>query len=406
MRIAVYCRELRASGGRSVGVGLLSALAQNGQRHEITAYVPDDPAYTALAGGAVRIVPAKVRGTWHHLLHHSRLRAQLRAERPDVLFMMGNWGLHGCPCPQAVYIHNPWRLYPDSPARQRLSVSKRAIAALRDRWFRSALRHCDAVVSQTPVMLARLERLFGVERSRMAIVPNATTPECKRHPTETQAAQGIKQYRHTVRALCLARYMLHKNIDTLLDVADRLLALGRTDIGIYVTVSPTHGAHAERFLTRLAHNGRDRVLHNLGEVPMDEVPSCYDSVDALLLPTLLESFSGTYVDAMSRGVPIITSDLDFARIVCGPAALYVDPLNADAIAHGLLTILGSPSMWQSKVEIGRQRCRERFPDWTEIASRVILLLERLGEGQPLDPVNNDPWFQELSAITQPTMDTR
>ena len=34
------------------------------------------------------------------------------------------------------------------------------------------------------------------------------------------------------------------------------------------------------------------------------------------LPSLLESYSGAYVEAMSFGVPIVTSDRDFAREVC------------------------------------------------------------------------------------------
>ena len=115
---------------------------------------------------------------------------------------------------------------------------------------------------------------------------------------------------HSYRALCLSRYTTHKNIGVLISVADKLLADCRTDIGIYVTVEPSHGPEARRLLREIDLEGRGRVLHNLGEVPMAEVAACYQAANALLLPTLLESFSGTYVDAMQAGVPIITSDFD------------------------------------------------------------------------------------------------
>ena len=64
---------------------------------------------------------------------------------------------------------------------------------------------------------------------------------------------------------------------------------------------------------------------------MEHVPILYKQVDGMIMPTLLESFSATYIDSMALGVPIFTSDRDFARDVCGDAAWYFDPLNAESI---------------------------------------------------------------------------
>jgi hypothetical protein len=49
---------------------------------------------------------------------------------------------------------------------------------------------------------------------------------------------------------------------------------------------------------------------------MSDVPKWYKATQALLLPTLLESFSGTYIEAMHFERPIFTSNLDFAKEVC------------------------------------------------------------------------------------------
>ena len=45
------------------------------------------------------------------------------------------------------------------------------------------------------------------------------------------------------------------------------------------------------------------------------------------MPTLLESFSGTYVESMYFEKPILTSDLDFAKEICGNGAIYFNPFN-------------------------------------------------------------------------------
>ena len=43
---------------------------------------------------------------------------------------------------------------------------------------------------------------------------------------------------------------------------------------------------------------------------------------------------------MSR--PIVTPDLDFARDICGPAALYYDPLSAGGAADALTAFVNDP----------------------------------------------------------------
>ena len=65
MRLRLYCRELRGAGARSVGVGLLRAIAAQSWDVELDAYVPDEPDYRALDGGSVRIIPLAAPGGLH-----------------------------------------------------------------------------------------------------------------------------------------------------------------------------------------------------------------------------------------------------------------------------------------------------------------------------------------------------
>ena len=71
---------------------------------------------------------------------------------------------------------------------------------------------------------------------------------------------------------------------------------------------------------------------------MDNVPALYTQCDGLLMPTLLESFSGTYVEAMYHGIPIFTSDFDFAKVVCGNAAKYFNPFDVSDIIFQLNSV--------------------------------------------------------------------
>ena len=71
---------------------------------------------------------------------------------------------------------------------------------------------------------------------------------------------------------------------------------------------------------------------------VENCPKLYNQADAMFLPTLLETFSASYPEAMKMERPILTSDLDFAKDICGDAALYFNPLDSYDIANKIKTI--------------------------------------------------------------------
>ena len=65
----------------------------------------------------------------------------------------------------------------------------------------------------------------------------------------------------------------------------------------------------------------------------------YKEIDASFVPTLLECFTANYPESMLMEKPILTSDLSFARELCGNSALYFDPLNENDITLKIIQII-------------------------------------------------------------------
>ena len=97
---------------------------------------------------------------------------------------------------------------------------------------------------------------------------------------------------------------------------------------------------------------------------MEFVPSLYNQVDCLFLPSLLESFSGTYVEAMYYGLPIATSNLPFATSVCSDSAVYFDPLDCKDIFSCLNLISGSQEIARKCTTRGKTILAS-YPTWKE-----------------------------------------
>ena len=134
-------------------------------------------------------------------------------------------------------------------------------------------------------------------------------------------------------------------------------------------------------MERVAAAGLSDQLVNLGPVEQGLLGALYAQVDAVVLPTLLESFSGVYVEAMTLGVPIITSDRDFARVVCGDAAVCVDPTNPGEIAAAIADLVRDPGRRRDLIEKGKARTAGFGKSWNDCAAAMLAALgERSTDG--------------------------
>ncbi len=73
----------------------------------------------------------------------------------------------------------------------------------------------------------------------------------------------------------------------------------------------------------------------LGYVTDAELEKLYQRASIFAFPSLDEGFGMPVLDAMARGVPVLTSNVSAMPEVAGDAALLVDPTDVHSIADGL-----------------------------------------------------------------------
>lgn len=107
----------------------------------------------------------------------------------------------------------------------------------------------------------------------------------------------------------------------------------------------------------------------LGTVPDDDVVAWYGAADALAFPSVKEGFGLAVLEAMSAGVPVVTSDLPVFReyLVDGRDALLVELGDVHGLADALGSVLQDDAL-RARLTVAGRAVAARYT-WRESARR-------------------------------------
>ena len=114
----------------------------------------------------------------------------------------------------------------------------------------------------------------------------------------------------------------------------------------------------------------------LGTVDVAECPHLYEQVDIMFMPTLMECFTATYPEAMRMEVPIVTTDLEFARGLCGDAACYYSAIDAKAAAEAIYKVATDKVYAKRLVENGKKQLL-KYDNYEQRTEKLINILEEI-----------------------------
>ena len=243
----------------------------------------------------VHIVPDWFNRYWlRPVMDEHWLTRRIDDLAPDVIFSMGNFAVPSTR-KQVVLFMWPYATYPEGEVWDRMSWKDVQTRRAKINTFRKRLKYADVVAPQTQTSADRLRRYYP-EIKELCVVPTAVALNESQLPLSGTRAD-FEWNQPGKKLLCLTRYYPHKNLEILIELA-RLIKFHQKPYSVITTIADEQHAGAGQLLEQIAEEGVQDVIQNIGPVPMDEVPALYEQTDGLLLPTLLESFSGTYVDAM------------------------------------------------------------------------------------------------------------
>lgn len=253
------------------------------------------------------------------------------------------------------------------------------LAFIYAQWMiRRSLQRGDRIIAVSRTTRRDLMKYFRVDGGKIEVVYNGIEDDLRQEV-------GSDELERWMRNLGLERpYLLfvgnaekpHKNLDNVVKAYAKALQIQDFPHPL-VCVGDRAGVEFKirQRAEQLGIGGRVLLL---GHVAQEALPAIYHGASLFLYPTLYEGFGLPVVEAMSAGLPVITSNTSALKEVAAGYADLVNPLDVDGMAKAIVRCVCDADHRESLRKLGRRRSREF--DWRRAAERTLAIYRRAIEG--------------------------
>lgn len=282
------------------------------------------------------------------------LQALVKAVKPDLVFTFFGPAYADIEILHLCGVADGWVTHGDQWAWRTVRSPVEATKLLGTILYKALMfRRADAWVTESVTAKTGLVRRLRIPEENITVVPN----NCADQYIRSEAIAERPSLYGTLNILCLSAYYKHKNLEIIPAVAKELQIRCPGRQVKFVLTLPAESSGLKKILSQAAALGVDDRIVNVGPVPVSRGPELYQTCHMLFLPSVLETFSANYPEAMAMGLPIVTTNLRFARDVCGAAGAYFEPMNARDAAHTIGRLCEDEGLWKSLVAEGKRILR-------------------------------------------------
>lgn len=380
MRIAIDLSAARTTGPKVYCTGLMPALGRLAQDDEflvfmsrqvgqlVGAELPDN--FQQQITNVTDMVLLRV--VWQQIV----LPRYLKAWRADVLFAPFDIAPLALSCPLLLAVRNPTPALLANGALVESRVERARAGLLRLLAYLSC-RKAHLVLYPSAYASRLLGDMMKVPISKRAVVYHGTDHSLwatVKEPTKTLGKYGLEAQRYV---LFVSQLYRQKQPDVLIDgfAIWRSSAAWRSYRLVLAGEAPNR-SFGRKLWQQVCDRGIDDATLFLGHVARSDLAILYQQAAAFVLPTVMETFGHPFVEAMASGAPVVCADTEFARELCGEAALFFSAGDAQALAQALNVVVGQPSVSARMREAGRDRAK--MFSWDREARETLALMKRVG----------------------------
>jgi glycosyltransferase involved in cell wall biosynthesis len=152
----------------------------------------------------------------------------------------------------------------------------------------------------------------------------------------------------------------HKNLPRLIEAFGKL---AETDLQLVLV------GREDYFYRQLKHQTSDERIIFPGYASEAELAALYHGASLFVFPSLSEGFGLPPLEAMAYGTPVMSSNASCMPEICGDAAAYFNPLEADDMASKIDALLGDQKELERLQQAGFEQVKKY--SWKTMAAQTL-----------------------------------
>jgi len=198
---------------------------------------------------------------------------------------------------------------------------------------------------------------YGLPESKIVVTYEGVAGEFL-HPSR----DSIDLPDYNPYALYVGNMYPHKNISTLLRAVKKLN--GR----VLLILVCARSVFTKRIEEQIHNLQVEKWVKFLGSVSQSELITLYQHASVFVLPSLIEGFGLTGLEAMASGVPVIAARASCLPEVYGDAAIYFEPKNEQELANKITEIIENKQLRNELIAKGKKQVKKY--SWAKMAKQT------------------------------------
>lgn len=365
MRIGICLRTWGEKGG--IGVysrNLLDALIPMDTRNQYVLMYSGAQQVGRFAGYP-HVTELHVRAPSKLLWDQVAVPYQAARERLDVLLHTKMAVPLAAPCKTVMVLHGSERfVYPQFSEKSDLLFFKTLYPLF--------LRRAAAIISVSENARRDVIRFLRLSPAKIRTIYMAAAPGFRRID-DRSALEAVRAKYGLPERFVLNVGLIYpgKNIPNLL----RALQIVRKSVDVKLVIAGKGRRMYREDLRKIRELGLDEHVVLPGYIGHDDLAAVYNLADVVAYPSFYESFGLVTLEANACGVPVVASRAGGSPEAGRDAALYVDPLDVEAIAGAIGRALSDDELRRRLIDRGLENAK-RF-SWESTARLTLDMLESL-----------------------------
>ena len=128
--------------------------------------------------------------------------------------------------------------------------------------------------------------------------------------------------------------------------------------------------------TQIKEWNLEREIVNFGPYKYPDLKNFLETSDIVFVPSMLETFSASYLEAMCANKKLVVADKNFARDICGNYATYVNPKDAISSSKTLVDLFSNSIVSPSEKSLAEDILK-KYGNQDQRFQKIIDLIKNL-----------------------------